>query len=309
MTKTTIIVDSVCALPSRLFEKYNIKRVPITVSIDGEKFPDPCDSTSSLALFRSGKLSRKHKIITYPPSTALFERFIERAIDEDAEQVLIQTVNRLQAKTYGYATSAVSNIKKTLPCAGQVTVRVMDSHTAFSGQGLMVAETVRRLLKSQDPSIVRRQMDLLSSKIHTYLVPKSPLLAFERAQNRGGMATSWTKAFMAKTLGVQPILCISDDASHCVAKIKGFDNAVSQLFEHVAAHIVRGLLSPIIVLSYAGPLADLKEYPNFAHLEATARENKVQLITCVTSLAGGIYTSPGSLNIALLVEPHRGWIK
>lgn len=305
MQNTVIIVDSVCTLPPRLLEKYNIKRVPITVSINGNEFVDPCDQTRSLVLFQSGDLSRKQKVITMPPSIEAFEKVILAAIDAGADQVFVQTVNRMQGETYNNANTAVSKVTASLPEGKKVTLRVMDSRTVFSGQGLMVAETLRRLMKQQDPNIVRRQMDTLSSKIHTYVLPKSPLLALERAQKRGEKAVGWAQAFVANTIGIHPVLCIVNDGSYRAAKVMGFEKAAAQLFAHARSQLMRGLLSPIIVVNYAGPLEMLKAMSGFSELEAAARDHKVQLVVGVMSLAGGIYTSPGSLNLALMAEPHE----
>lgn len=304
MQKTAIIVDSVCTLPQYLLEKYNIRRVPISVNINGDDFLDPCDRRYSLELFQTGHLSRKHTVTTLPPTVDAFVDVIEQAIAEGATQVYVQTVNRMQGETYNQANTAVSKVAANIDPSKKVTIRVMDSRTVFSGQGLMVAETLRRLVKQHDANIVRRQMDSLSSKIHTFVLPKSPLLALERSQKRGEKAVGWTQAFVANTIGVHPVLCIRDDSSYRAAKVMGFQKAVLQLLTHARMQITRGLLSPIIVVNYAGPLEHLKAMPGFVELEAAARENRVQLICDVASLASGIYTSPGSINLALMAEPH-----
>lgn len=305
MNKTAIVVDSACTLPPKLLEKYNIKRVPISVFINGDEFPDPCDQALSLEFFRSGQLNRKNKVTTLPPSAETFVAVINAAIAEGAEQVFVQTVNRMQGETYNKANEAVSKVKAQLPAGSKVTVRVMDSRTIFSGQALMVAETLRRLMKTPEANIVRRQMDSLSSKIHTYMLPKSPLTALERAQKRGEKAVGWTQAAIATAIGVHPILCIVNDSSYRAAKVKGFEKSAAQLFAHARSQLARGLLSPIVVINYAGPLEELKAMSGFSDLEASARDCKVQLILGIMSLAGGIYASPGSLSLALMAKPHE----
>ena len=304
MNKTAILVDSVCTLPPKILDKYNVRRVPIGVDINGDEFLDPCDQAMSLEFFKSGQLNRKHNVSTTPPTVETFENSIQEAIAAGAEQVIVQTVNRMQGETYNQANEAVSKVQARLPEGSNVTLRVMDSRTVFSGQGLMVAETLRRMIKGQDTSTVRRQMDQLSSKIHTFVLPKSPLLALERSKKRGEKAVGWTQAFVANTIGVHPILCNVNDGSYRAAKIMGFEKAAAQLFAHARAKIIDGLLSPIVVVNYAGPLSELKALPGFAELDDVAREQRVQLVTSVMSLAGGIYTSPGSINLALMAEPH-----
>ncbi|MDZ7923600.1 MAG: DegV family protein [Marinagarivorans sp.] len=301
MNKIAIIVDSVCSLPDRLLEKYNIIRVPITINIDGKSFSDPCSAASAVQMFTSGQLSRRHRVTTLPPTPQAFAKAIEKAIEAGAEQVFVQTLNRKQGDTYDHANTAVSMVASRIE-SKKVTVRVMDSRTVFSGQALMVAETLRRLLTEKDANTVRRQMDVLSAKILTYVLPKSPLIALERSKSRGERSVGWAQALIANTIGIHPILCNANDASECVAKILGFDKACDQLFRHAEALIAKGLLSPIMVLNYAGPLINLKKIPAFELLEAVAKEAKIQLIVSEMSLAGGIYSSPGSLSLSIMSE-------
>ena len=306
MGNMAVIVDSACNLPSPVLQKYKINRVPLSYVVDGHISLDPCDDKATLALFSSGKLKRRHDVTTRPPTPEDFARCIVRRIKEGNKNIVVQTVNRMQGDTYNNANIGASLVKKKLAEQQDIHIRVMDSRTVFAGQGLMVAETVRRMQGGLDPAQVRRELNELSTKIHSFVIPKSPLVAFERARTRNEKAVGWGQAFVANTLGVHPILCIGNDSSYLAAKVFGFSNSAKQLFEHTGKLIEAGkLLSRFITINYGGSISQLKSLPGYEALEQTAIKHKCRLTPSVMSVAGGIYTSVGSISLAVATEPHE----
>jgi len=301
--KLAVITDSSCSLPPKLIEKYKIKQVPLKIIVDGERQSDPCRAEKTLELFKSGNLSKKHEVTTEAPSPEDFEAAIMSAIESGSKNVVVQTVNRTQGETYSHANMAASAVRRKLSSEQEnFVIRVMDSRTVFAGQAVMIAETIRRILAGQDANEVRRSMDHLSEHIHTYILPKDPLLALKRAQKRNEKAVGWAKVFVASALGIHPILCNVNDTSFLAAKAFGFDKSVQQLFKHARVNIEKGLMSPLLGINYGGPISELKQLPGYAELKQTADAHKVQLVPSVMSMAGGIYTSVGSLSLAMACE-------
>ncbi|WP_096087380.1 DegV family protein [Agaribacterium haliotis] len=299
--KTAILVDSACHLPKAFCEKYNVGLVPLTYSIDGRERSDSCIDYDALALFKSGELARKHEVSTRAPSAERFEAAILAKAKQGFERIIVQTVNRTQGETYNNATAGVALAEAKLK-EKNITLRVMDSRTAFAGQALMAAETIRRMLKSEDEAAVRRSMDKISEKIHSYILPKEPLVAWERAKQRNENSVSRGQVLLANALGIYPIICNVNDASSSVAKIPGFKKAAKKLFQNVARCIENQPLCPIVTINYCGSLEQLKALPGYAELAAVAKNNKIMLISSVASVASGIYASPGSLSVAVATD-------
>lgn len=302
--KTAIITDSACSLPAAIRKKYNVSLVPISYSIDDDRFVDECTEDNALALFASGALGRKHEVFTNAPEATDFEQAIISKIKEGYERIIVQTLNRTQGDTYNNANAGVARVKKQLD-GREIVLRVMDSRTVFAGQGLMATETIRRLLRSKDESAVRRDMDKLSEKIHTFIVPKDPLTALERSRERNENSVGWTQALVATKLNIHPIICNVNDASIRMGKVWGFQKAAQALFKHACKRIELGLLCPIMTINYCGPLDELEAMPGYSELQDKAKAEKIMLIPSVGSLAGGIYTSVGSLSLAMATEPHE----
>jgi len=302
--KTALLVDSACSLPKAICDKYGVTLVPLQYYVDDAIYVDACNEDNSLRVFASGDLSRKHEVLTRPPSPEDFERGIIEKIKQGYQRVIVQTLNRTQGDTYGNANAGVVKVKKQLD-GRQISLRVMDSRTVFAGQGLMATETIRRLLKTEKDDEVRRQMDKLSESIHTYILPKEPLVAHERSRLRNENNVGWTQALVANSLGIHPIICNVNDNSSVSAKIWGYKKAVTALFEHISRQIEKGLLAPIVTVNYAGPLSELKEMQGYAEMSSLAKKKNIMLIPSVMSIAGGIYTSVGSISIAIATDSHE----
>lgn len=302
MSQTAIIVDSACSLPSQLCKKYNVSFAPVTYSVDDDVNTDPCNDEDAIALFKTAKFGKKYRVVTAAPSTDDFEKSILSKINEGSSHIIVQTVNRTQGETYSNANSAVARIKKNIGDKG-VTVRVMDSRTVFAGQGLMAIETIRRLHKEKNEDQARRYMDVLSEKIHTYIIPRDIIVARKRGIERNEHNVSWSKALIAGTLGLHPIICNVNDSSYMPKTIWGFGKAAKAIFEHAIERIDAGLLSPVITVNYAGPLDELKALPGYSELSRVAKEKKLMLIPSVSSITCGVYASVGSL--AMATEPHE----
>lgn len=304
MPETAIIADSACCMPKPMAQKYNISFVPLGYTINGTSYLDPMSDSSVVALFASGSFGKKNNVETTPPKVEDFTKAIHEKIRAGYKRIIVQTVNRARGDTYSNANTAISNIKRELQDK-TVIIRVMDSRTVFAGQGLMAIETVRRLMKEKNEDIVRRKMDVLSEKIHTFIIPKDIVLARSRALKRGQENVSKGQAFLAGALGIHPITCNVNDSSHLCTTVRGFDKAVKALFDHARSRIEAGLYSPIITVNYAGSLDTLKSMPGYSDLEKTTKAHKIMLIPSVASIACGVYASPGSISLALATDPHQ----
>ncbi|TVZ40695.1 DegV family protein with EDD domain [Alteromonadaceae bacterium 2753L.S.0a.02] len=303
MVKTAIIIDSACSLPKQVCDKYGITFVPLTYNVNGTAFSDACDPAQALLTFASGQFDRKNKVFTSAPSSKDFEKAIVAKIKQGYANIIVQTVNRTQGDTYINANEAVGRLKQKLD-GKKIALKVMDSRTVFAGQGLMAIETIRRFMKEKSEEEARRKMDKISTKIHTFIIPRSPLVALERSRQRNDTSVSWAQALVASTLGIHPIICNVNDNSSAVGKVWGFEKAADALFNHACTRIEAGLYSPIITVSYGGSVEELRALSGYATLSKLVSERKLKLVPCVASIAAGIYTSVGSLSLGIATDSH-----
>jgi DegV family protein with EDD domain len=300
---TTLIVDSACDLPKSLIEKSNIRILPATIIYDQQSVQDFRDPEQTIGIYESGILEKGHESETAPTSVKEIIRILETAISSGENDLVIQTVNRVRSPTYENAVEAVSSIEKKHKNQ-DINIRVQDSRTIFTGQGVLAAHTVALINKGVSGTKLRRTIDLLSSKVHAYQVPKDVYYLRERGRKKGDNSVSWLGAVLGRALGVCPIVLALDDQTYPVTKIKGFEKAAETLFSHTVEKVKEGLLSPFVGISYAGKPKDLYTIPGFNELKEAAKARRYQLIISPMSLSGGVNLGPGTLSVAFATEPY-----
>jgi DegV family protein with EDD domain len=300
----TLIVDSACDLPKTLIEKSGIRLLPATIVFDNQTIQDFRDPAQTIGIYSNGSLTKEHDSETAPTSTKEITRILEAAINAGERDLVIQTVNRVRSPTYENAVEAASVIEKKHSQQG-LNIRIQDSRTIFTGQGVLAAHTIALMNKGVNGTKLRRTIDLLSSKVHAYQVPKDVYYLRERARKKGDNSISLFGAIIGRALGISPIVLARDDQTFPVTKIRGFEKAAEKLFGHTIRKIDEGLLSPFIGISYAGNPKDLHTIPGFSALKDAAKAKRYQLIISPMSLSGGVNLGPGTLSVAFATEPHE----
>jgi len=300
---TTLIVDSACDLPKALIEKSNIRLLPATIIYDQQSMQDFRNTEQTIRLYSSGAMDKGHDGETAPTSTTDIIKIIESVIESGEEEIVIQTVNRVRSPTYENAVEAVSIITKK-NTNKNLNIRVQDSRTIFTGQGVLAAHTIALINKGVNGTKLRRTIDLLSSKVHAYQLPQDVYYLRERARKKGDNSISWLGAIVGRTVGICPIVLALDDQTFPVTKVRGFAKAAQTLFDHTVTKVNEGLLSPFIAVSYAGNPTELDNITGFDELKKAAKAKRYQLIITPMSLSGGINLGPGTLSVAFATEPY-----
>lgn len=305
---TTLIVDSACDLPRAFIDKYDVRLMPAIIKYDDEFLHDQRDPTQTIHIYESGVLDKSHDSESAPTPISDIQHLLEALIKEGKTDILIQTVNRARSPTFEHATDATNRALRKLGGEYKVSVRVQDSRTVLAGQGVLAAHTVALIRKGVSGTALRRKVDRLSSKVHSYQIPADLFYLRERARKKGDNSISWLGALLGRALSVFPLVLALDDKTFPVDKIRGYDQAVDKLLSHSIEKLKAGLLSPFICVSYAGHLDDIVSRPMFQKLQSEAKHQKVHVIVTPMSLSGGVNLGPRTLSVAFACEPYR-WEK
>jgi len=301
---TTLIVDSACDLPRSLIDKSAIRILPATIIFDGQSIQDFRDPIQTIKLYASKALEKGHESESAPTTANEIEYILNTAIKAGETDLVIQTVNRVRSPTYEHAIEAASKISKKYTNK-KLNIRVQDSRTIFTGQGILAAHTLALINKGVKGTKLRRMIDLLSSKVHAYQVPKDVYYLRERARKKGDNSISLLGAVIGRALQVSPIVLALDDQTFPVTKIRGFNKAAETLFNHTIGKVNEGLLSPFVAVSYAGNPKELNTLAGFNELKIAIKAKKYQLIVSPMSLSGGVNLGPGTLSVAFATEPYK----
>jgi DegV family protein with EDD domain len=304
-----LVVDSGCDLPKSFIDENGILVLPISIRIGNELFVDDRDPQRIKEFYLRHTLDKNHDAESVPYTVEQIKHlFLDRVVI-DFDYALVETVPKSRSPIYAHATEAshailreYKPIRKKAGVQGPFALRVIDSQTLFAGQGVLAAETVRLIKAGAKVTEIRRRIEELASKATSYGVVPDIYYLRERARKKGDKSVSWLGAFLGTALDIKPILCARADETFPAAKVRGFDNGVMRMFEHAAKCVQRGLLAPIVCVSYAGDVEAIEQLPGYERLAEAARAREVQLLNSPMGLTGGVNIGPGAVSVGFIAD-------
>ncbi|MFI2812770.1 MULTISPECIES: DegV family protein [Microbulbifer] len=297
-----LVVDSGCDLPDEFLRKFSIPVLPHTVSVGKDVFGDQRNPAQMAHFYTLSLVDRSHQIVTGPAPTAEIENTLRGLVQKGQTDIVVQTINAANSPTYANAVAAAENLAAH-GTNGSVQVHTVDTHSLFSGQGLLALYTLSLIRRGLDGAQVATRTEEFRRKVHGYAAIRDVYYVRERARSKNENSISWLKAMAARLLKLNPILSMHHEGSTVTNTLRGYDRCTEALFR-LAADKIRGgeLLMPIVMVSIAGKLEDLEKVPGYQLLKTAAAENDVKIYHSVMSLSGGINLGPGTVALALAAD-------
>ncbi|MCH8552355.1 MAG: DegV family protein [Natronospirillum sp.] len=302
-----LVIDASCDLPLSLINEHDISVLPVSIFTNGRELLDWRHPDTTLSYYQEHLVDKGNEVTTQPVTTEEAIRLLSEGPLRKADYVLVQTTSRTRSETFDRLTEAAYELnvrlKREQP---QRTVRVMDSHALFAGQGLIAAHTQALIRKGLEGSQLRRAAAVVADHTHTLVIPPDLYYIRERARQRGETSITLVRALLGRTLGITPIVCGYRDNHFPAAKFKGFAAAV----EGAAAQILKqvdkkALRSPYVSISYAGDLTELTQFEGVGHLRERHQAGDIRLIISTMGLAGATYLGPGAMSMGVACDENE----
>jgi DegV family protein with EDD domain len=306
--KIGIVVDAACDLPRSFLTQHGLEIMPINMQFGTMNFKDVRDPDQTMEFYRRYVAEKELEITTAPLSVkAIKDWFLDQLVLK-YDRVLVITVSSSRSTVFENATKAsfmiLSGYKERRRAAGmeeQFALRVLDSKTLFTGQGVVVYEALRLLEGGQAEVAfdrLRQHVESFSQDVHAYLVPKDLYYVRSRATQKGDNSVGWFKYQMGTMLDIKPILKVYRGETEAVDTVRGFDGAVKKLFATAGQAVEKGLLTKVVCMSYAGNPEDVKAFPGYDEFVKTCQAHKVDPLLSVMSTVAGIHVGPGAFSLA-----------
>ena len=293
-----LVVDSGCDLPDEFLRKYRVPVLPHSVSVGKDVFGDQRNPAQMNHFYSRSLVDRSRVVNSGPAGEPEIEQVIAKLIQQGQKDIVVQTINAANSPTYANAQSVARKLGSE-----SVQIHTVDSHTLFSGQGLLALYTLSLIQKGLNGAQIKSRAEEFGRKIVGYAAIRDVYYLRERGRQKNEKSVSWLKAFMARSLDLHPILSMTWQGSAVADTVKTYENCSERLFELAAEKIQgEGLLMPAIVVSIAGPLQALEDVPGFKALEKLAIAHKVKIYRSVMSLSGGINLGPGTVALAMAAK-------
>ena len=306
-----IVVDSACDLPTDFIKEHDIVLLPITVRIGEAVLADHREEDATLAFLNAHVATGGAEAETIPFGVnQIRDLFLQRLVI-DYDHVFCLTITRTRSPIHDNALQAsfaiLNDYRPMRQAAGHnspFALRVLDTQNLFAAQAVSAVEAVRLRDEGVSVAQMREQLEKLANNVHGYMITRDLYYIRARGRHKGDRSVSLFSAALGSALDIKPVLHGYRGETAPVAKIKGFDNAVQRLFDFVARRVAHGLMTPVVCVSYGGPLDELRALPGYAGLRNACEAKSVQLLESVMSLTGMVNVGKGAVTIGFADEPH-----
>lgn len=308
-----LVVDSTCDLPKSYIDENNIVILPISIRVDQDLLVDNREPEPALDFYRYHIGDKGHDAESVPFTTEQIRDLFLGQLVIDYDYVLCETVMRTRSPIFENATKAsfsilsgYKRVRKAAGVDGQFSLRVIDSKSLFTGQGVLAAETMRLIRAGTAPNEIRQQIEKLTLSTFAYGVPPDLYYIHNRAKKKGDKSVGWVSATLGSALDIKPVICAHDDDTRPVAKIRGWEQGAEAVFRNITRLIrANALLAPYVCISYAGELQVVKNLPGYQELEHAAEAHDIEILACVMGVTGGVNLGPGTLTAGIISQPHK----
>lgn len=306
-----IVVDSACDLPQSFIEENNIVILPITLHLDGKQMIDQRDPTTTLEFYGQHVAEAARAETTAFSVEQTKKLFLEKLVI-DFDLVFVFTIASSRSPMYENVKKAALTIlneyKAPRLAAGIKTpfaMRVIDTQNCFGAQAIPVIECVRMLKAGESHNRVRERVEYLVQNTFGYLLPRDLKQLRARAQKRGDKSVGLVQYIIGSALDVKPVVRGYRNDTGPVARVRHFEDGSAKLFKYAERQVLKGLLTPTLLIEYGGDPANLEKLPGYASLVETARQNGVEVFLAMMSMVAGIHVGEGALGVAFAAEEHQ----
>lgn len=267
MAKPVVItVDSTCDLSAELVERFNIKVIPLTVTLGDNSFKDGTQFTV-LDMYK-----RYHEDGTLPKTSAVgyseFLDFFTPVVENGFEIVHLDISSELSA-SYSNAVLASEELEG---------VYVVDSRMLSTGLGLLAIEGAECRDRGMSAAEIKAHLDSLTDKVNTSFVLDT--LEFMR---KGGRCSA-VAAFGANLLSLKPGLCMSDGKLGVYKKYRGNINKVYK--QYIKERLTgKEILTDHVFITNSGEIEEsvLEEMKALVEELAPGKEVHTTLVGCTVA--------------------------
>ena len=306
-----IVVDSACDLPQDFLQQHHIVVLPITVRIGDAVLADHRDEEATLGFLHAHVAERGHEAETTPFTVNQIRDLFLGQLVIDYDHVFCMTITKTRSPIYDNAMQAsfaiLNDYKPVRQAAGHnspFALRVIDTQNLFAAQGITAVEAARMRAAGTGVQQIRERLELLAANTHGYMIPRDLYYLRARARTKGDRSVGLLSAALGSALDIKPVLRGYRGNTEPVAKVKGFDNAVEQLFKYTGNRVMAGLMTPTVCLSYGGELAELRALPGYQRLRDICANHNIEVFESVMSLTGMVNVGKGAVVVGFASEPH-----
>ena len=301
--KTGIVVDAACDLPYWYIHRHGLHVLPVALRLGDEVFLETRDPERTMGFYLRYAAARHLDAETFPHSVEEIAALFINDLLPHYDRVLVITVSRTRSLLFANASEAARLVLRRHRSGSAQRrpgfhLQVLDSASVFSGQALLVHETVRLLDSGTAFGALSGLVSRLSERVHCLVVPADLSYLYQRGRQRGEQSIGWLGYRLGQVLDIKPLLLFRRGNSESVGTERHFDRALGSLFGRVMAAMEVGLLIQAVTLSFAGHPQQLQQHPAYREFQRQAEARGIEVLVSMMGSPAGLYLGPGAVSLA-----------
>ncbi|GFP76062.1 DegV family protein [Clostridium fungisolvens] len=240
-----IMVDSTCDLPRDIIEKYEIKVLPLRVSLEGVEYLDKktIQVDEVYSFIRRGIVPKTSQV-----NPKDFYDAFEEYCNKGQDFIYLSFSSKLSG-TYGLARNILDEIKEKYP---NNKMEVLDSKGGSTATGLIALQAVKLIEKGLKFEVVLNQLNQLVEHVeHIFSISDLRWLV---KGGRVGMVSGTIGSMM----DIRPILDVEDGRMKVIRNVRGKKKALNTIVDIVEQRF-KNFPNQMIGISHADELETAEE--------------------------------------------------
>jgi DegV family protein with EDD domain len=304
--RTLIVVDSACDLPTAWLEQNFVLVMPRELRLAGKDVRESRGNQVSLQLTELQKRGDDAGAQSFSVTPTVMRDEMQRQMTPETQSVLFLCSSARRSKVFVSALAATQSlvlihnkVRKSLGASSSLRAWVIDSTSAFSGLGVMLAHAAMLREQGVLADSIAITLNSFRHTVHTLLVPNDLAYAARTARTVERQGVPRWKLSMAALLNLKPILHVNADRVGNYARVRGHASALSRVFARAAELASSGSLdTPFIAVSYCGRLDEVEALPDYTTLRTLCSRHRVTLALAPMSATSAIMLGPKSLALS-----------
>jgi len=317
-TRTLLVVDAGCDMPSNWLAKHNVAVVPIDVARNAEQVRDHGDELDRMQFadrLDAAKSERPTLLEISPSRPVQIRDYMQTWMTPTIDFVIQITFSATRSSVYLSSLAASQSlmlihnkVRRSLGSSGPLKAWVIDSFTGLAGMGVLLAQAVRLRDSGMPAGEIATTLESFRKQVRTLIVPDDIGYLYRalNAKSASGEGLSRWKYWWAKLLDLRPVLVAERGSGGMLTRVKSFDGACERALSIATRHVALGLSTPTVCVSVAGDGEALRALPGFGLLSAECKLHRAELIITPMSMMGCVKLGPRAISVAFASERFHG---
>lgn len=273
MGKVAVVTDSVASLPRELIDEYDIRIIPVRITIEGRVYRDTSEDLPQELIHRFQEMPQ---IDTTPwPPEFYFEEY--KGLSQKAYGIVHVVCFSQFTSTISLAMVGAKMAQEAIP---GLRVEVVDSETATMAQGFVALAAARAAASGKDIDRVIEAANKVRSRVNSIWMLDS--LTYLARTGRINKLAVWASSFFK----VKPLVELSHGEAHPLSLVRSRPQGINSLVKLMHDNVEVGEPLHVAIMSAECP-KEAEELANIVREQFQPEELYLTQFTPVMQVTAG----------------------